>query len=95
VARQIGISPRQLERHFKAATGSSPSQYYRMMRMQAARQLVLYSRDSMTQIATEVGYETVPTLTRHYRAAFGLTPLEDRSQINAFRVKGNRPLPAC
>lgn len=94
VADTIGISSRQLERHFKSATGQSPSRYYRMMRMNAARQLVLYTRDSLTRIASSVGYDSVGTLNRHYRDAFGLTPLEDRRQINGFRVNANRPLPS-
>jgi AraC family transcriptional regulator, glycine betaine-responsive activator len=94
VARATGMSARQLERQFKLATGQSPSRYYRMMRMQAARQLVLYSKDSLTRIALAVGYDTTATLTRHYREAFGIAPLEERRRINAFRVAGNRPLPS-
>ena len=94
VARATGLSARQLERQFKLATGQSPLRYYRMMRMQAARQLVLYSKDSLTRIAVAVGYDTTATLTRHYREAFGIAPLEERSRINAFRVAGNRPIPS-
>ncbi len=94
VAAHVGISPRQLERLFKKATGKSPSRYYRTLRMKAARQLVLYTRDPMVRIAAGVGYETVPPLVRHYRAEFGVTPAEDRRTINRFRVEDNRPLPS-
>lgn len=94
LAREVGISARQLERQFKTATGKSPSRYYRTLRMKAARQLVLYSRDRLPQIAAAVGYETVKPLLRHYRDEFGVTPQDDRSTINAFRVEGNRPLPS-
>ncbi|MCB2127579.1 MAG: GlxA family transcriptional regulator [Rhodobacteraceae bacterium] len=91
---KIGLSMRQLERQFKLATGKSPSRYYRSLRMRAARQLVLYSRDSITQIAAAVGYDTATTLTRHYRDEFGIAPLEERREVNRFRVNGNRPLPS-
>lgn len=94
VARATGVSPRQLERAFKQATGQSPSRYYRQMRMQTARQLVLYSKDSLTRIALAVGYDTTATLSRHYLDAFGVAPLEERRRVNAFRVSGNRPLPS-
>lgn len=94
VARKVGVSSRQLERQFKAATSQSPSHYYRTMRMNAARQLVLYSKDTMSQIAFAVGYETIAPLLQHYRQTFGITPQEDRSNINSFRVKGNRPIPS-
>lgn len=93
VAEEVGVSVRQLERQFNKATGQSPSRYYRMLRMKAARQLVLYSKNSMPRIAAAVGYETVSPLLHHYRQEFGISPTEERNTINRFRVEGNRPLP--
>lgn len=95
VAEAVGVSPRQLERQFKKATGQSPSHYYRTMRMKAARQLVLFSREPIPRIAAAVGYETVSPLIRHYREEFGVSPAEDRHNINRFRVEDNRPLPSA
>ncbi|WP_347312513.1 GlxA family transcriptional regulator [Defluviimonas sp. SAOS-178_SWC] len=95
LAETVGVSSRQLERQFKKATGQSPSRYYRMLRMKAARQLVLYSREPIPRIAAAVGYETVAPLVRHYRDEFGLNPAEDREKINRFRVEDNRPVPSA
>lgn len=94
VAREAGVSTRQLERQFKKATGQSPSHYYRSLRMKAARQLVLFSKQNLTHIALAVGYETVVPLLRHYRQEFGISPNEDRAQINRLRVEEGRPLPS-
>ncbi|CUJ93298.1 Carnitine catabolism transcriptional activator [Ruegeria denitrificans] len=94
VARQMGVTPRQIERAFKQATGQSPSHYYRAMRMKAARQMVVYTKDPIPQIASAVGYGSVAPLVMHYRAAFGLSPSEDRRRINRFRVEDNAPLPS-
>lgn len=94
VAQTIGVSARQLERSFKHATGQSPSHYYRSLRMNAARQLVLYSKDTMTEIANAVGYATATPMVRHYRQSFGLSPEEDRKTINMFRVTDNRSIPS-
>lgn len=94
VAGRLSVTPRQIERAFKKATGQNPTQYYRGLRMKAARQLVLYSKDSMTQIAQAVGYSSPTPLQTHYRATFGLSPQEDRARINAFRVEGNVPVPS-
>lgn len=94
VAARVRLSPRQLERSFKAATGQSPSHYYRNLRMNAARQLVQYSKITMTEIAAEVGYASSARMAQHYRAAFGLTPQEDRRKINLFRVEDNRSIPS-
>ena len=94
VASAVAVSPRQLERSFKRATGQSPSAYYRTMRMNAARQLVMYSNDTMTEIAIAVGYASSTPLMRHYRQAFGMSPLQERTKINMFRVEGNIAIPS-
>lgn len=94
VARLVGLSPRQLERSFKAATGQSPSRYYRDLRMNAARQLVLYSNDSLSRIAVAVGYGATAPMVRQYREVFGISPTEDRQKINLFRVEKNRSIPS-
>ena len=94
VAGQLGQSTRQLERLFKKSTGQSPSHYYRMMRMQAARQLVLYSGDSLAEIAGAVGYASSAPLVQHYTEAFGISPDEDRAKTNLFRVERNTAIPS-
>ncbi|MDG2298204.1 MAG: GlxA family transcriptional regulator [Planktomarina sp.] len=94
VANDVGVSARQIERSFKKATGQSPSHYYRAMRMNAARQLVMYSKDSMVQIALQVGYGSTTPMVQHYKSAFGRSPQEDRRRINLFRVQDNISLPA-
>jgi transcriptional regulator GlxA family with amidase domain len=93
VADELGVSSRQIERAFKKSTGQSPSIYYRALRMKAARQLVLYSKDSLPSIAAAVGYGSSTLLINYYRTEFGVSPQEDRVRINNFRVQGNVPLP--
>ena len=93
VADRINVSARQLERHFKKATGTSPSLYFRGMRMAAARQLVMYSNKTMSDIALSCGYGSVASLNQYYRSAFGLSPSEDRRKINMFRVRDNKSVP--
>jgi transcriptional regulator GlxA family with amidase domain len=94
VADEVGVSARQIERSFKKATGQSPSHYYRSMRMKAARQLVMYSKDSMAQIALQVGYGSTTPMVQHYKYAFGLSPQDDRRRINLYRVQENIPVPS-
>ncbi len=94
VADAVALSPRQLERSFKRATGQSPLSYYRTMRMNAARQLVMYSNDTMTDIALAVGYASSTPMVRHYRQIFGATPQEERSKINMFRVEDIVAIPS-
>lgn len=94
VADTVGVSTRQLERSFKKATGLNPSNYLRRMRMKAAKQLVMYTNRSFTEIAEAVGYSSTSILKRYYTEVYGLSPREDRDRINLFRVTGNVPVPA-
>lgn len=94
VADTLGISARHLERSFKKATGGNPTQYYRKMRMEAARQMVLYTNDRVAEICAAVGYSSLQTFKARYAEAFDVDPDEDRNRINLFRVKGNLAIPS-
>ncbi len=95
VADALGVSAKQLERKFKKSTGQSPKQYYRTMRMKAARQLVIYSKDSMASVAAAVGYGSATPMQAHYKATFGISPQEERARVNMFRVKDNMSVPSA
>jgi transcriptional regulator GlxA family with amidase domain len=94
VAAAVAMSARQLERSFKRSTGQSPLKYYRMMRMNKARQMVLYSNDTMTEIAIAIGYSSATPMMRNYQEIFGISPSEERKKINTFRVSENIAIPA-
>ena len=94
VADAINLSSRQLDRAFQRATGQSPLKYYRMMRLEQARQMVLYSSDTIAEISLAVGYASSSPMIRHYKTAFGKNPQEDRERLNSLRVEKNAPLPA-
>lgn len=95
VADLLGITPRHLERSFKVATGNNPSQFYRKIRMDAARQMVLYTNDRLHDIGAAVGYGSFQTFKHHYQAMFEVDPKEDRKRINLFRVSGNLSVPSA
>ncbi|MEO0358255.1 MAG: helix-turn-helix domain-containing protein, partial [Pseudomonadota bacterium] len=80
VAGALDISARHLERSFKQSTGLSPSHYYRKMRMEAARQIVMYTNDRLSDIAASVGYVSQQAFNKHYQSSFGVTPNEDRKR---------------
>jgi transcriptional regulator GlxA family with amidase domain len=93
VAKEVGVSVRQMERLFLQATGKTPLGYYKSLRMHKARQLLLYGKDTMIQIALAVGYSSTSSMSRTYIEVFGIPPKEDRKKINMFRVRENAILP--
>ena len=91
VAVAVAMSERHLERSFKATTGQSPLKYYRLMRLKKARQRVLYSTDTITEIAQSVGYAGSGPMARHYTAAFGVHPSDERRRLIGLRgLSGNQ-----
>ena len=93
VAVAVAISERHLERSFKAVTGQSPLKYYRLMRLKKARQRVLYSTDTITEIAQSVGYAGSGPMARHYTAEFGVHPTDDRRRLVGLRGLSGGQLP--
>ena len=61
-ARAVGTSERTLERRLGLALGKSPLGFVQDMRVERAVQRLRSSRDSLEQIATEVGYSDAVTL---------------------------------
>ncbi len=78
VSSLVGMSMRQLERHFKKETGVSPGGYYRRLRLDAARQKLLYTDQPLQEIALSVGYDSASSFSSNYRREFGLAPTQER-----------------
>ena len=93
IADEIGITSRHLSRIFKEATGESPRQYFRKLRVNAARQMILYTNEKIGEIALSVGFSSASILRSHYIDLFSLSPEEERKKINLFRVNDNSPIP--
>ena len=91
VADRVGLSARQLDRTFHAATGQTPLRYYRMIRMQQARQLVQFSDLTLTAIAAQVGYGGPTPLVRHYTQEFGRSPAGGPGRTQPVSREGDGP----
>lgn len=79
LADQAGMSKSSFHAHFKAVTGLTPGQYQKDIRLLEARRLVLESRDTISTVAFDVGYESPAHFSRDYTRKFGLSPREDRA----------------
>lgn len=74
IARYVGVSARQLERAFNAALGMSPMAFYRHVRLQYGRWLLLNNAGSITRIAHDCGYADGAHFSREFSAHFGMSP---------------------
>ena len=74
LARLAGMSPYHFLRTFKQVTGVTPHQWLLRARLRAAAQRLVASRERVTKIALDVGYEDLSNFVRSFRAEFGVSP---------------------
>jgi AraC family transcriptional activator FtrA len=89
LARRARMSSRNLGRHFKAATGTTPLQWLLTQRIRRAQELLEMTDDSVDAIATATGMGTATTLRRHFNRTVGVPPDTYR---RTFRQR-SRPAP--
>ncbi len=77
LARVAGLSPSALHRHFKRATGQTPIQFLKKLRLHRANDLLL-SGGGVTQAAMAVGYGSVSQFSREFKRHFGVPPSRAR-----------------
>lgn len=78
LARQVGLSRRELLRLLRRETGQTPSQMLNARRLERARSLVLHSPLALVAVADAVGFSSQSHMTLRYRQQFGVTPAQDR-----------------
>ena len=74
LARQANMSSRNLARHFKSATGTTPLQWLSTQRIRRAQELLENTDDSIDVIADAAGMGTATTLRRHFHRTVGVPP---------------------
>ena len=74
IARMAGISPYHFLRTFKQVTGVTPHQWLLRARLRTAAQRLIASRERITDIALDVGFEDLSNFVRSFRAEFGVSP---------------------
>lgn len=80
LAQYVSLSRRQLERLFLRYMKSTPSKYYIELRMGHAKQLLLNTQDSVTDIAIACGFMSTTHFSHCFRNHFGHPPSQVRQQ---------------
>lgn len=81
LAQDLGVSPRHFKRRFKKATGDSPLAYLQRVRIEAAKQKLETTRETIDEITCQVGYEDSNSFRRLFRKHTGLSPREYRERF--------------
>jgi len=74
LAARVSMSPRTLQREFKATTGESAYSWIVRERVERARELLEQRQVPLTRVAEAVGAGSVESLRHHFRRLVGTTP---------------------
>jgi AraC family transcriptional regulator len=74
LARRAGLSPYHFLRTFKRVAGVTPHQWLLRARLREAARRLGASRQPVTEIALDVGFEDLSNFMRAFRAEFGTSP---------------------
>ncbi|HIC66649.1 MAG: AraC family transcriptional regulator [Paracoccus sp.] len=78
LARDAGMSTRQLERLFRRYLNRSPKRYYMETRLARARNLLMQTEMSIIEVALASGFSSPSHFSKCYRAQYGSTPYRER-----------------
>ncbi|MEL6690796.1 MAG: GlxA family transcriptional regulator [Pseudomonadota bacterium] len=78
LAKDVGMSTRQLERLFRRYLNRSPKRYYMELRLQKARNLLMQTDMSVINVALACGFASPSHFSKCYRAHYNTTPYRER-----------------
>ena len=83
VARRIRLSVRMLEYLFRQTLDMSPAAYYRRLRLQTARRMVVDTRLQLQEIAIRTGFNSLSSFSHRFKHYYQQTPGDCRRQARA------------
>ncbi len=78
LAKDVGMSTRQLERLFRRYLNRSPKRYYMELRLAKARNLLMQTDMSVINVALACGFASPSHFSKCYRAHYDTTPYRER-----------------
>jgi len=80
LCREIGVSERQLQRKLKEITQKSPNQLISTIRLNLAKELILSTQDTISEIAFKTGFSNPSYFSKCFKKEFGVSPSDLKSQ---------------
>ncbi len=78
LAKDVGMSTRQLERLFRRYLSRSPKRYYMELRLQKARNLLMQTDMTVINVSLACGFASPSHFSKCYRAHYNTTPYRER-----------------
>lgn len=81
IAAHVSLSSGHFSKVFKTITGSTPIDFLNGIRLQKARNLLINSRKSITELAMECGFNTTSYFSTCFMERFHMTPSSYRQML--------------
>ncbi|RWD51035.1 GlxA family transcriptional regulator [Mesorhizobium sp.] len=78
ISRAVGLSVRNLERLFQRHTSQTPARYYKVLRLEHARDLLMHTNLASIEIAIATGFCSSSYFSVCYNQHFGHSPSRER-----------------
>ena len=75
-SKEMNMSRTNLHRKLKALTDASTTEFIRNIRLQRAAQLLKQHKGTVSDIAYQVGFESLPYFSKSFQEQFGMSPSE-------------------
>lgn len=85
IAKQLGLSPRSLQQHFRQVLGITPKTHYTTLRLAEAHRLIKHTGTPLHSIALATGFGSKSSLARAHTKKYGESPRKTRSARNFAR----------
>jgi len=83
LARVSKMSLRAFERQFLASFHLTPQKYLRKLRLRIASRALIYTKESLSEVAMNCGFADQSHFTREFRRQFGRTPRDYREHYSS------------
>lgn len=81
MATRAGLGERTFLRRFRAATGLKPTEYCQQLRVSKAREMLEFTRQSIDQVAWQMGYRDSGAFRKVFTRLVGLSPGDYRRRF--------------
>lgn len=79
LASRVGVSSAELKQIFPKVCGMPPYAYLRKLRMEKAMDLIRHGEMNITEIAYDIGYNSISHFSKVFAGYFGIKPSQFRN----------------
>lgn len=95
LAKLAGLSLRQVQRMFNESLNTTPTKYYLRLRLRRARELLIQSDMSITEVAVACGFQSICHFSKSYKQVYGRAPRVERRNVGVLEESAHGWVPSA